>query len=324
MLLCISAKSQNLIARHSEGSVFFYTTPSAAVSSAINGDTIYIPAGSYPGFSVNVSIVVFGVGYDVDSTSVTGKTYISSIVNVYASNCRFEGLQLNSGVNIQGSVSNTTLTRCFIGSTLSLSAGSTGATVYNNILYVTQGNGSQNNLFCNNLVFTYITNIDYSIIKNNTFLYEGLEPISGFEFNEISNNIFLNDSYSAGGSNNSLFYHNLFCNLPIGDLPCDGFPYNNTNLCIDNLSGADEFSLFNDYTEGLLQANYFQNDLQASAGSVIINAGTDGTDLGIYGGTFPWKDGGLPQNPHIFLIGIPSVSYDNGMLDVEIKVNAQE
>lgn len=324
MLLCLSVESQNLIARHSGGSVVFYTSPSAAVSSAINGDTIYIPAGSYPGFSVNVSIVVFGVGYDVDSTSATGKTYISSIVNVYASNCRFEGLQLNSGVNIQGSVSNTTFARCFINATFSLSAGSTSTTAYNNILNVTTGNGSQNNIFCNNVVFVYIANIDYSVLKNNTFVYEGTQPISSVDFSEVSNNIFLNDTYLDAGCNNSLLNNNLFCNIPGGDSPCDGFPFNNTNLCNDNLSGANESLLFEDYTEGVLPVNYYQNDLHAAAGSVIINAGADGTDLGIYGGAFPWKAGSLPRNPHIFFQSIPSVSDDNGMLDVEIKVNAQD
>ena len=324
ILLSFCSNAQNLIARHTGGTVIFYTTPLAAVSVAINGDTIYIPAGTYPGFSINASIVLYGVGYDADSTSATGKSFISSVINVYASNCRLEGMHLNGGLTLHSGVINSTIARCFISSTFSLIAGSSATTAYNNILYVINGNNSQNNFFSNNIMFYYTSGLDYSIFKNNTLCYEGTQPTSGFDFSEISNNIFLNDSYSDGGNYNNQINNNLFCNITAGDPPCDGFPFTNSNLCDDNIMGVDEFSIFIEYTEGLLQANYNQNNLHADAGSVIISAGSDGTDLGIYGGAFPWNDGGLPQNPHTFFKSIPSVSDNDGTLDIEININAQD
>ena len=54
------------------------------------------------------------------------------------------------------------------------------------------------------------------------------------------------------------------------------------------------------------------------------NAGTDGTDLGIYGGSFPWKNGSLPPNPHIQTKNISSATDPIGNLNVNIKVKAQE
>lgn len=52
--------------------------------------------------------------------------------------------------------------------------------------------------------------------------------------------------------------------------------------------------------------------------------GTDGTEVGIYGGTFPYKEGSVPRNPHIQLKNIASKTDDNGSLQIEIQVEAQD
>lgn len=322
ILLCFCLNAQNLTARHSGGTVLFYTTPSAAVSAAVDGDTIYIPAGSYPAFTINESIVIYGVGYDIDSTHATGRTYITGLVSVYGSNCRLEGLHLNGGLTVQAGTANTTIVRCYLPNTFTLNGGSTGTVAYNNIFAYITGNASQNNFISNNIIYGQINNLDYSVISNNVLIYEGSLPIIYCDFNEISSNIFLTDSYTTAYCYNNEIINNLFCNFIYGT-PCE-YPFYDTNICNENIATEDEFSLFTEYTEGLSQANYNQNNLHAAAGSIIINAGSDGTDIGIYGGAFPWKDGGLPQNPHIFFKSIPSVSDNDGMLDVEIKVNAQD
>ena len=322
ILLTFCSNGQNLIARHSGGSVLFYTTPSAAVSAAVDGDTIYIPAGSYPAFTINESIVIYGVGYDIDSTQATGRTYITGAVTVFGSNCRLEGLHLNGGLILGSDTDNTTIVRCNLTNTFTLGSSGAGTSAINNIFETISGSGSQNNFFSNNIIYGQISNLDHSVILNNTSYYEGPIPITACEYTEISNNIFLNDSYSIPIMSNNEFTNNLFCNL-VSANPCLS-PFGGTNMCDDNIMAVDEFSLFVQYTEFLTHSNYYQNDLHAAVGSVIINAGSDGTDMGIYGGAFPWKDGGLPQNPHIFFKSIPSVSDNDGMLDVEIKVNAQD
>ncbi|MBK9793187.1 MAG: hypothetical protein IPP60_08805 [Sphingobacteriales bacterium] len=54
------------------------------------------------------------------------------------------------------------------------------------------------------------------------------------------------------------------------------------------------------------------------------NAGTDGTDIGIYGGAYPYKEGAVPPNPHISTKSIAPTSAANGTLPVNIKVLAQD
>ena len=67
-----------------------------------------------------------------------------------------------------------------------------------------------------------------------------------------------------------------------------------------------------------------KNDYRLRDSSPGKNAGKDGTDIGIYGGRYPWKDGGLPVNPHIETYDIAGKTDSIGNLRVKIKVAAQE
>jgi len=54
------------------------------------------------------------------------------------------------------------------------------------------------------------------------------------------------------------------------------------------------------------------------------NYGTDGTDVGIYGTTTPYKDGAVPFNPHIMSKTISSELTPAGVLNVNVTVSAQD
>lgn len=73
----------------------------------------------------------------------------------------------------------------------------------------------------------------------------------------------------------------------------------NGNTSISNLFNVDPlfvnpvpFNTLQGYTFIAPTTSPFA-DFHLQAGSPAIAAGTDGTDLGIYGGTTPWKDGGI-------------------------------
>lgn len=51
--------------------------------------------------------------------------------------------------------------------------------------------------------------------------------------------------------------------------------------------------------------------------------GTDGTQIGLFGGSKPFKQGGLPENPHIRYKNIAPQTDNNGLLSIDIKVGAQ-
>ncbi len=51
---------------------------------------------------------------------------------------------------------------------------------------------------------------------------------------------------------------------------------------------------------------------------------SDGTDIGIYGSSQPYKEGAVPFNPHIYFKNIGGTTTPNGLLNINIKVKAQD
>lgn len=68
----------------------------------------------------------------------------------------------------------------------------------------------------------------------------------------------------------------------------------------------------------------YTNNFHLVPGSPFANAGRDGTDIGIYGGTFPWKEGSVPFNPHFQTFIVGPTTNSTGNLPVNIKVAAQD
>jgi len=54
-----------------------------------------------------------------------------------------------------------------------------------------------------------------------------------------------------------------------------------------------------------------------------LTASETGGQVGVYGGLFPYKEGAVPGNPHIYQKTISASTNANGQLPVQIKVRAE-
>src|SRR6056297_1566225 len=99
-----------LTAQHSivvqNGGASVYKTIDEAYENATNGDTIYLPGGSFNMPLINKSLVWIGVGYHPDSTEATYYT------------------RINNAVSFQGDCDNSVVTGIHF--VLNVSVGSTG------------------------------------------------------------------------------------------------------------------------------------------------------------------------------------------------------
>jgi hypothetical protein len=159
------------------------------------------------------------------------------------------------------------------------------------------------------------------VYNNNIFTYNAYcAPYSIslplFSFNSIiENNIFINynsSCYWASYSSGSFFNNNLFVEDWIIPDNCfgSGNIVNQPQSSIFINQSGNNFSYAHDY------------HLQPTCPGK--NAGTDGTDIGIYGGSHPWKEGSIPFNPHIQYKTISGSTDENGNLNVNIKVSGQD
>lgn len=327
VLINKQAIAQNLIAVQNGGTPRFYSILQDAIITAQNKDTIYIPGGAYSfnnnSITINKELHLIGTGHSPDSIAATGITLLNADIRVVtgASNSTYEGLYLNGdffiGLSTQDEdVDNITVSRCNCGR-LFLSRLSTNWLVRENIVrgsiygqYLSGGSFAQNNVFSNNIIEGYLSGFGpNNVFRNNIFLSPtiGSNDLDGFVF---QNNIFT--KAFAGTPKSCIFDNNLFFfNFTIfyGCLGSNNITSQTSASTLVNQSG-DTFSYTNDYH---LKTN--------SPGK---GAGKDGTDIGIYGGAYPWKEGSIPSNPHFQSIQIAPKTDTNGNLNLKIKVAAQD
>lgn len=319
-------KAQNLIAvQGGTKAPKFYTKLPEAIEKAVAGDTVYIPGGSFDGVLINKRLCLIGAGHNPDSTSATARTLVQSItLDPGAAKGSITGLVVQQ-LYTNGSVNTYTISRCNVFS-LYLDRSYTGLanfTINENIISHLAVGGT-NHLITNNIFIVQVgtsnnSPINFSTIKNNIFLLGAtpnyIYPLYASNCN-IENNIF-----EVGAGTPYVSSSTLFNNFNGGVNGSTGDNQGSGNI----LTTTPLKSIFVSYDptkisgDGIYKANF-----AIRSTSSLKNAGRDGTDMGIYGGIFPWKAGSIPFNPHFQNIQVAPKTDANGNLSVHITVKAQD
>ena len=170
-----------------------------------------------------------------------------------------------------------------------------------NIIYIEPtfpygGSGLFNNCIFYNSYSVFFTNSAYNTFNNCIIIISGYPTLSIGSTLTIFNNLLV----SYIGTNPTLFYSGTMNN------PLTKEPTTNTFVNANTTSFA------------------YTNNYHVKATSNGHNAGTDGTDVGIYGTLIPYKESAVPFNPHISSKTIGTVTTPTGTLNVDIKVSAQD
>jgi len=320
VIMSSQTRAQGLIAVQNGNSPKFFQQVDDAITNSADGDTIYIPGGTWNiGQQINKRLHLIGVGYHPDSTKVTFPTTLNGIVTLAAGadDASFTGIYLKSGLISLEGINSITVSRCRISEHLSFSTFDANFSFNENIIECTIYGNSTNESATN---FSFLNNIISSSfytdgvfppfinssIKNNIFYGSPYTQYSLFE-----NNIFMNSAYFSMVTNSSAKNNLFVLENPFQYAPTDGF-YN-------NIVAQDQNSIFINITGAI-----YTNDYHLQATCPGKNAGTDGTDIGIYGGIYPWKAGSVPANPHFQSLKISPTTDTNGNINVKIKVAAQD
>jgi hypothetical protein len=283
-----------------------FTTIQAAINASSLGDTVYVSGSSFDysgAVSINKRIVLLGAGYNSAnqlnlSSIIAGSISLTKDATNDASGTVISGFRvgfINTTVNQP--VNNILLFRNQITSGITIYGD--GWSIINNIvgLDITSLSGIASNvLIQNDILLRSIVSLNQSsvIIDHNIFLRNSNSYMLGnLKFAVITNNIFVgitsvNPILQAVSSNS--FNNNLTSATIVSDTaPTNSFA-GGPNSATGNFVGVDP--LFVNVTDFSTYNANFNYRLQSS--SPAKNAGTDGTDLGIYGGPFPFPSGGAP------------------------------
>lgn len=328
IFLTVTALDAQIVALHQTGGVKLFNGTNAfasACNTAVAGDTIYLTGN---GFDANVildkKLFIYGTGHYVDSTSATGKTTLAGNItlNENADGFHLEGITLTGKVSTtyNHSVNNVIIRYCHIVGSIEIigdrSNPAANLTLTSNILGYVELQNAQNVLISNNIIKQGISGTYGNIITNNVFLSK--LPNGYYENFRGDNNIAANNIFRIQGSygmvlngNNNQFFNNLlaFSNPSYG--PNATATGNYTDVALTDIFINQTGDLF-DYSH-----NYHLKTPETYLG-------TDGTQVGIYGGTHPYKEGAVPSNPHFISATIAPQTNAQGKLEITIKTSAQE
>lgn len=310
----------------------YYENLQLAINNASGGDTLYVyPSNTtYGDITINKRLHLFGNGYDgvngggdskiqhitldtsdTQSTNSSGSSiqgfeiyYLScsksNISNILLSGNYFT--YTSGGISLQSNCPAWFITNNIISGFINI-YNNRSILVSNNIFKgdYYYGNGISNSsspsvIISHNLFFKwkYFDNVYNATISNNIFICNDNTNIS-----EMANNNFLNN----------LSWRSTLAPYP---LPPEG------NNGIGNISNQDP-----QFETATSSGNFdFTKDYHLKTTSPGINAATDGTNIGIYGGSVPYVWGGEFSIPRITLTNITNpVINQSTPINVNVKAS---
>ncbi|WP_147303584.1 hypothetical protein [Rhodohalobacter sp. SW132] len=318
----------------SPGGSNVYTSVDDAITAAVDGDIIHIVPSqeNYGSFTVDKQLQIFGIGINPDKQAPILSRVSQITIENNANGTTIEGLWL-SGITINSDVatSNLTIRNNRFGSNIRQNVSSTinGLIIQNNLFEDSSSNSATINLHTGNST----SNV---IITNNIFIRSSHYVTAGNQ-TLISHNMFIGTSStdSAFGSlNNAQVFNNIFYGIRPNSTSTSATRVQYTSFQNNLVFEGGEFPIGEDNNTGsgnlenadpqfvdLATTNSTWNftwDPTLQTGSPAIGAGTDGSDLGIFGGSASFDLTGVPR-PLIQTLNLPAMIGTDQDLDVTIR-----
>jgi hypothetical protein len=335
-LIALYTQAQTITVKQPNGTETLFTRLDSAIIQSPSGATYFLSGDVFNNIpnplNINKQVTIIGQGFDSDSTSFYHTSVTNLNVNLQildgSDNSVFKGFSCNdinftnpSNGNLK--VKNITIQRVKF-YTINMPPNPYNTWNNPNIsnILISEcefhiGNFSRcsNLLIQNCLIGWYIIEISNASITNNIFIYNyswnGNPSINGPYGSTIKNNIFRNSYISNGSSGgNTSFQNNLF--LGYSNLPTIQGAIMSGNL----VTIQQPSDIFVDY-----QSTYTKNDYHIKPNTIAKNAGTDGKDLGIHGGS---GFRGTPPIPWIESKNVGQQTNAQGQLPVYFRVKAKQ
>ncbi len=328
-----------------------YNSLNSALNASNVGDTIYLTPSpiSYGDASITHAVTILGGGYNNPATHDNLTSIVGNLnLNNTSNNSVFSGLQIANVVfAFFGSQSNNiTISLCNITGICSITG--SGTIVQNciiadlridwvaaNSVYASAMIGQMSNIAVrNNFITGNVSGV--ALLSNNYFYHNIIEghinTITNCTFND---NIFFYSDLANSAASSFLVFNN---NGVYGPTATNDLAYMSagTNIGSNNVSSTSPSIFNNNVSSAQTYSGLLNSDWQVANGALEQGTATDGTDMGIYGGNFPFPYyQGFPTNqnftgttqlPQMVYMNIPnpSVGLNQPLLNVEFKARQQK
>ena len=306
-----------------------YTTIQSAINAAVDGDTLLIEGSvtTYAAFTVtNKRLNIIGPGFSLAGNLGTPTNKLGAIIasgpsgsiirtvstsGGSANGSLVMGLEFQSGLIVEGSA-NVTIARCYFSSNVRADIDGPNCMV---IQCFFAGSGSVEpkslasglrveNCIMPNSSFRSLNSVSGIVVRNN--LLAGFDAASfSSPAITIDNNIFTSGPFS---SPSLVFRNNLFpSSTPPNLIGSGNLVYSNLTALMPAYNGSG--------------ASFDSRYRLGAAPNLALNAGTDGTHIGPFGGANPYVLSGIPPLPTIDELSVPQFAAPGTNLNIRVKVS---
>lgn len=316
LLTTFAVKAQQIAVVSSDGNTTLYQDLNEAITDASSGSVIYLPGGGFQlkdETKITKNLTIIGVSHRVDADNADGATIVGGNIwfNKGSNGSSVMGVYLSGDVNIgeDEAVSNILVRTCNINSVQVKQEKCNGIAV--NQCYIrNNSNLGNNNAKITNCVLHSLQYVNGGVIDHNI--------------------VIANSNYVYGNT----WHRNCFCGINNATVTnntlidwYEDIMYAGSNCLVSNnmLRGdwgedcesvEDWAEVLGDISKGISPASDFS--LQGEKGK---GAATDGTDIGIYGGT-GFDKYALAPIPRIVSKVIPEQTDAQGKLKITVTVKA--
>ena len=325
----MTVAAQNIAVVSPSNETDIYQTLDDAIANAEEGSTIYLPGGGCQiTTNIDKKLTIMGVSHRGDTDNAEGATMISGSLNfiVGSSGSSVLGVYISGNINVgtsENAVTNLTIKKCNVNSIQVGNSASSGMVVNQCYLRGLSNFGGCNVHLENSIVYS-ACKINVGIINHCVVTEAGndvTESVYGnyqwhtihhyYPLNEVSNTSIMNNFFLNIGGGNSVSNCQIFKN------------------CIGVASwGSDEAPIVLDADKTFNDIFYANKGVKISSDYRIKEKsdnfiGTDGTYIGIEGGTTGFDPDALAPIPRIISKKVDEQSDASGKLTINVTVKAK-
>ena len=304
-----------------------FTSLTTALETATAGDIIYLaPAGGdYGTLTIDKSITIIGSGFGKPETAPEGPLTESSIRNIVvsgsASNVFLSGLVIDYDVEVTGGASGVTLFRNEVHGGIETLVGDgpiTNLLVVNNVIRAVRMGSSRTPrvngfFFANNICEDFRFYPGDVQILNNVFE----QASGGNRMLDIDLGGSIPNLIASGVARNNIF---IFGTIDFSPADC-AFSHNLFDIA-GNLTVGETDLRFREADEIVVNVGEYGAKYVLVENSPAIGAGSDGSDIGIFGGPHPWNLNHQPPIPFITRFDAPTLLGAGDSLQVTIEAQS--
>lgn len=327
---------------------------------ADHGDVITLSSGTFnaPTDTITKAITLRGAGMELDTTkniipTIIQGDFIVDISEPATNKFSLESLDLLGdfiygkldkaqflrcridsvfGVDSCSSIINSGFAHCIISSSFELNANSSSTLVGCYISEPLSVDLKTSNFNFQNCVIkdgSYSSEYSGGIYSGTTH-YWGVLSIHS---SDLKNSIICYLGDSGGSSSSKKYYYSIYEDASVGVYNCLAVAYKydyarifsettNNTVNNSNYTTIDEGSIFKGWNPNNGLKNFKKTRLELTDAAKSKYLGSDGTEIGIYGGSLPFDS--TPTNPRITKCEVDGKTTSDGLLNVKLEINGAE